>query len=351
MSGGRALGIGLVAAAAGITLLMLVWLMVSGASGGGFVLGLLLVFVLAGPLAGGGWYVLSRQPEEERSAIAFSRKQRVLDADRVFRSETSSTLRSLANDPALPARDLRMLADDLQNPAHGTGAWQDLVQLDDNGMQVLQRYDDLVRERVRRLRDHPETAQTGFRELRQAVDQREDLLIRGREQPGVSPTAMLTANTPLTSTAAFEQLAVRDAVTYDGSDYIVENLAAYFAEGRRWRLARLVPSRSEGSVLWLYVGPGATEIAMLHEIQPSADGTPQLDGAALAQVSSGTAVVDVTAGGRTTQGVLVAYQQFRDDNHIAVVEQWPDQVVRAYAGEPVRPSDVEVWPATAPPAV
>lgn len=338
----------MIAGAAGITLLMLAWLLVSGASGGGVVLGLLLLFVLAGPLAGGGWYVLSRQPEEERSAIAFGQKRRVLDADRVFRSETAGTLRSLANDPALPARELRLLADDLQNPSRGTGAWQDLVQLDDNGIQVLGRYDDLVRERVRRLRDHPETAQAGLRELRQAVDQREDLLIRGREQPGLAASALLSASAPPTSTAAFEHIGVRDAVTYEGDDFIVENVAAYFAEGRRWRLARLVSTGPDGSVHWLYIGPDPTDIAILHEIQAPADGAPQIAGATLAQVGSGTAVVDVTADGRKAQGVLVAYRQFRDENHLAVIEQWPDQVVRAYAGALIKPRDLEVWPATAP---
>jgi hypothetical protein len=54
----RLLGYGLLAGSAGIALLMLAWLMTSGVQAGGAVLGLLLLFVLAGPLAAGGYYVL-----------------------------------------------------------------------------------------------------------------------------------------------------------------------------------------------------------------------------------------------------------------------------------------------------
>jgi hypothetical protein len=343
-SGGRALGIGLLAGAAGVTLLLLAWLAVTGAAGGGIVLGLLLLLIIAGPLAGGGWYVLSRQPAEEQSAIAFGRKQRVLDSDRVFRSEIAGTLRSLASLPDLPASDLRMLADDLQNPAHGSAAWQDLVQLDDDGLDTLRRYDDLVRERVRRLRDHPDHAQTAFRELRRAVDQREDLLRRGRSLPDIGPTELLTVDGSTDAAAGLERIGLRDAVTLENTDYVVENVASYFAEGRRWRLARLVPTGGDASAVWLYVGPGATDIAVLGEVPPPADGPPQIAGAVLAEDGAGTAVVDVEAGPRSAQGVLVSYRRYRDAAHFALVEQWPDDVHRAYAGSLVKATSLELWP-------
>ncbi|MDQ3809022.1 MAG: hypothetical protein M3336_01900, partial [Chloroflexota bacterium] len=82
MPAGRALGTSLLAGAIGITALMLVWLMVSGARGGGIVLGLLLVLVLAGPLGAAGLYILGRQPVEERQAAEFASRQRIVEADR-----------------------------------------------------------------------------------------------------------------------------------------------------------------------------------------------------------------------------------------------------------------------------
>src|SRR5947209_17342773 len=234
-SGGRALGIGLLVAGGGIALLLVLWLLVSGVNSGGLVLGLLLIFVLAGPLVGGGWYVLSRQPAEQQQALAFSRKQGILDADRVFRAQTGGALRGLAENenPALPARDLRALADELQDSSHSSVAWQDLVQLDDSGIETLRRYDDLVRERVRRLRDEPADSQQAVRELRQAIDQREDLLLRGRVAADVAPSVLLTSNAAPAGTAQFEQIGLGDAVSRDGVNYVVENLAAYFAEGQR----------------------------------------------------------------------------------------------------------------------
>jgi hypothetical protein len=334
--GGRALGIGLLVAGGGIALLLVLWLLVVGVNSGGLVLGLLLIFVLAGPLAGGGWYVLSRQPAEQQQALAFSRKQHILDADRVFRAQTASALRSLAESSSLPAGDLRGLADELQDSSHSSIAWQDLVQLDDSGSETLRRYDDLVRERVRRLRDEPANAGQAVRELRQAIDQREDLLLRGRVAAEVAPSALLTTNAAPIGSPRFEQIGVADAVSRDGVNYVVENLAVYFAEGQRWRLARLVPTGPRGGVLWLYVGPGGLELALLEETE-----TPPN----LAKAGSGTAVADVRDQTHSVEGVLVQYERFRDGPQLGLVESWPDGSTRRYLGSVIKPDELEYWPA------
>jgi hypothetical protein len=348
MSGGRTLGIGLLAGAAGILVLLVGWLLVSGVAGGGIVLTLLLALVLAGPLAGAGWYILSRQPGEQRAEAAFLRKQRILDSDRVFRTQTAQALRGLATDPALPDRELTSIADELQDATHGSAAWQALVQLDDSDVDTLRRYDDLVRERVRRLRDEPQSGQQWLRELRRAVDQREDLLVRGRAAPGVDPSLLLTSDQPpALSRGGVEHISVGDAVSRDDANYVVENVAAYFAEGQRWKLARLVPTGPGAAVVWLYVSPGALEIALLEELGSPGDGPVSVGGNPLPEVASGTAVADVSGGTRTAQGVLVAYRRYRDTTHLAIVEHWPDQTIRAYGGSLIRPGDLEIWPASA----
>jgi hypothetical protein len=347
MSGGRALGIGLVAGAAAILLLLIGWLLVGGVAGGGIVLTLLLALILAGPLAGAGWYILSRQPEEQRAEAAFLRKQRILDSDRVFRAQTAASLRALATDPALPDRELRTLADELQDATHGSAAWRALVQLDDSDIDTLRRYDDLVRERVRRLRDEPQSGQQWLRELHHAIDQREDLLVRGRAAPGVDASLLLTTDAPPALSTGVEQISVGDAVSRDTTNYVVENIAAYFAEGQRWKLARLVPTGPDASVAWLYVGPGALEIALLNELPSPGEGPFIVGGAPLPEVASGTAVADVTGGSHTAEGVLVAYHRYRDNARLAIVEHWPDQNIRAYGGSLIRPSDLEIWPASA----
>jgi hypothetical protein len=346
VSGGRALGIGLLVGAGGIALLMLAWLTVGGVAGGGIVLVLLLTLILAGPLAGAGWYILSRQPAEQRAELDFARKQRILDSDRVFRAQTGGALRGLANDPALPDAQLRALADELQDATHGSAAWQALVQLDDGDLDTLRRYDDLVRERVRRLRDDPQSGDQWLRELRQAIDQREDLLLRGRAAPSVDPSRLLTSTPTAALNGGLEQIGVGDAVSRDTVNYVVENIAAYFAEGQRWKLARLVPSGPAAPVAWLYVGPAALDIALLDEMPSPGDGPVNVDGTLLPQVAAGTAVADVTGGSQTAQGVLVAYRRYRDSAHLALVEDWPDQTTRAYGGSLVKASDLEFWPAS-----
>src|SRR5438270_160293 len=67
---GRTLAYSLLGGAAILTLLMLAWLAVSGARGGGIVLGLILLVVLAGPLAVAGVVVLQRQPAEAAANAA-----------------------------------------------------------------------------------------------------------------------------------------------------------------------------------------------------------------------------------------------------------------------------------------
>jgi hypothetical protein len=314
------------------------------------VLTALLALILAGPLAGAGWYILSRQPGEQRAEAAFQRKQRILDADRVFRAQTAAALRNLATDPALPDRELRSLAEELQDATHGTAAWQALVQLDDGDIDTLRRYDDLVRERVRRLRDEPRSGQQWLRELRRAIDQREDLLVRGRAAPGIDPTLLLTGDAaPALASGAVEQIGVGDAVSRDdtNTNYVVENVAAYFAEGQRWKLARLVPSGPNAAVVWLYVGPGALELALLEELASADDGPPTLGGSPLPEVASGTAVADVSGASRSAEGVLVAYRRYRDTTRLALVEHWPDQTIRVYGGSLIKPGDLEIWPASA----
>ena len=93
----RMLGVSLLAGSAGIALLMLAWLMTSGVQAGGAVLGLLLLFVLAGPLAAGGYYVLVQGRAEHVKEQQFAGKRRILDADRLFRRELAARLRQLAN--------------------------------------------------------------------------------------------------------------------------------------------------------------------------------------------------------------------------------------------------------------
>jgi uncharacterized protein DUF4178 len=347
----RPLGYGLLAGAAGISLLMLIWLATSGAEAGGIVLGLLLVFVLAGPLAGAGWYVLARAGPEAAEERAFVGKRRVLDADRRFRREVASQLRQLVELPELPAAPLTRMAESLERGGQDDLAWYDTVQLDDAQAAVLAQYDDLVRERVRWLRDH--AGQGGapigeaVKDLEQALDQRTDLLVRGRHAPSVAPAVLLGATEPAADAAGLQALEVGDAVTHEGIDFVVEGVATAFSDGQTWKLAHLVPSSSEAAEHWLSVAPGGLEIAWLDSLAPPLTGAGQLvvDGHSLPLEGTRTATVRVTSKAGSADGELVTTWSYRSGAELGLVEQWPDDSVHAYGGRIMKPGALDVWPA------
>lgn len=359
MQGGRALGYGLIAAGAGVLVLMTAWLLVAGVNPGGIVLGLLLTLVIAGPLAGGGLYVLSRQPAEALAAATFESKRRILDQDRLFRRELAAELRQLARRPALPEARITELAEDLERKAYDSAEWYDVVQLDDTDTGTLRRYDDLVWEQARDLKRRADAAtpdasdlDRATRALEEALDQRRDLLLRGKRAATAAPGELLRAGPSQRGVEGLVRMGPGDAVTYEDADHVVEGVASYFAEGRGWKLARLVPAGVNAQPRWLYVGPDALVVALLDEVRLPAAGASQveLDGTMLNLESSGSATADIAAPGGNARGLLVSYWVYRGGDRLALFERWPDGSAPAYAGAVVSPLDLELWPAAVPPA-
>ncbi len=353
MNRNRTLGQLLLAGAVGVTVIILAWLAVSGAQGGGIVLGLLLLFVIAGPLAGAGWYVLSSGKDEAREEQTFTSKRKVLEADRAFRAELAAELRQLSRRPELPGPRLNEMAEDLERRTYEAPEWFDTVQLTDDDLATLKRYDDLVWERTRWLGAHGDEADAStraqaVRSLGEALDERRDLLLRGRRAPSVAPGALLRSGEPSRGRDVLAALSVSDAVTYAESDYVVQAVASYFGEGQTWKLVRLDPASPNASVEWLFVGPGALEVALLAELQGAQPGAPELVAGErrLKRTTSGTATVEVASTSGDAQAVLVSYWMYADGEGRGVLEQWPGGEVLAYQGQLVRPVDLQVWPAS-----
>jgi hypothetical protein len=346
----RLLGHGLLAGSAGIALLMLTWLMTSGVQAGGAVLGLLLLFVLAGPLAAGGYYVLVQGRAEHVKEQQFAGKRRVLDADRLFRRELAARLRQLAAVPGVPGQKLTSLAEIVDHSSQDESAWYDAIQLDDTQVALLRQYDDLVLERVRSLGDHASEPTTtlidAITQLQTAIDQRMDLLVRGRQAPAVAPTALLRAQAAAPEPVA--TLGLGDAISHDGVDYLVEGVVSSFSDGQTWRLLHLVPSGAGAAEHWLSVAPSGLELAWLDSIEAAmAPGGKHLAYAdtALPLVGERSATVQVETRTGSTPGVLVRSWTYRQGLLVAIVEQWPDGAVRVYAGHALDSRQLEVWPA------
>jgi hypothetical protein len=347
----RALGFGLLAGAGGITLLMLAWLATSGAQSGGIVLGLLLLFVLAGPLAAVGAYLAFGSRAEVAAEETFAGKRRVLEADRLFRRELSARLRQLADMPGVPADRLRRLAERADHTLADESAWYTAVQLDDAQIAALGHYDDLVWERVRWLTQHtteaPAVVVAAVDQLEQAVDERTDVLVRGRQAPRAAPAELLASTSSEHESRPVQDLTVGDAVSRDGVDYLAEAVATSFADGQTWKLVRLAPSGADGGERWLEIAPAGLDLAWLDQATaPSAPGAAQLG--PLVLVASGSATTTVATRTGTEPAVLIRTWRYRDANRVGLVQQWPDGALRAYIGTPIKPRDLDVWPATAP---
>jgi hypothetical protein len=145
---------------------------------------------------------------------------------------------------------------------------------------------------------------------------------------------------------AIQHLAPGDAVSSDGTDYVVEGMASYFAEGQGWKLLHLAPAGANANDRWLYVGPAGLELALLDETAPPAteDALP-FEGRDLPRVTRGTATVDVESQAGSARGVLVSFARYAAHSAMGLVERWPDGASHAYLGRCIKAMDLEVWPA------
>ena len=367
MQGNRALGLALIGAGAVLGGIMLLWVLVMLGDGrltpGGGVFGLFLVAVLGLPLIGGGLYVLSRGKREAAEAAEFSAQRRTLEADRLFRVEQAREIGQLARrvealggaETGLVANRLRDLVHDLEKPSYDSAAWYEAVEMGRVDHDLLRRYDDLLTDGVRLMAEQVgrlEQGEPAMPELRRLIQawerdhaRRSDLL-RGRPGSLVAPTDVLSAEAGRgsSSTEAVAALKVGDAVSRDGTDYLVETSISYFVSGRTAWLHRLASERDQG---WLYVGPGGLSLAWLTPtevaIEPGAASFVH-DGASCRLEESGLADADIrTRAGQETGGSVTTWRYVCADGQLLWVERWPDRT-RAYSGRSISPSDLEIWP-------
>jgi hypothetical protein len=298
-----------------------------------------------------GWYVLARATTDAVQERAFGSKQRVLAGDRQFRAKLVIQLRQLAVVPGFPGEQLERMADELAPAEHEEIARYDTIQLNDTQVAMLEQYDDLLWQRVRWLRDHADgraSASEAVDQLQRSLDQRSDLLTRGRQAPSIAPSILLAAPARLGS-AAVEALDVGDAVTFEGSDYVLESVATGFSDGQTWKLTHVVPSGAGATESWLSVAHGGLDVAWLESLAPTPlPGTIQMlvQGASLPVAASRSAITRVSTSDGTTPGVLVRTWSYQAGSLVGLVEQWPDSVVHAYGGRSVTPDPVQVWPAS-----
>jgi hypothetical protein len=349
-SSGRALGYGLLAGASGIAVLLIAWLIAGGAQAGGVVLGLLLMFAISGPLAGVGWYMIGRGRDEQAGEQTFAEKRRILDADRLFRRELAARVHGLQSKlSAQHAGSLQLISDAVKRGVPDESAWYSAVQLDATQLAELKRYEDLAWEQVAWLHGQTaasdDTIREALRELQRVVDRHADLLLRARQPAPIAPAALLRATSPAAD--GLVNIAPGDAVTRDGTDYVVDRIISSFADGQTAKLAHLAASGHGDADAWLSISPGGLEVAWLHTVAAPGLGAPSMvvDETMLKLEGSTASLVSIETSERSTSGVLVHTWRYGADDCVAHVEQWPDGSVVAYAGDIIRPRELDIWPA------
>lgn len=360
----RSIGTALIALGAALGVIAVGWLVANAASGilgpGGFVLGLFFLVLFIFPLVAAGFYVRRRAALQEAAAVSFEGRRRLLERDRIFRRtlerEARRTARLLeagaAEAPEEVAELLRRgreslegLAEEASQPV-GEADWLHAAALEARDERSIEGYDDLLLAGIRRIREEverlpgmqrPEAARELLELANSARRQftlRQDLLLRGRRLPPVSPLHLLRPEIPERRQVAPESLHPGGAVSRAAHDYLVTARIAYFAEGRSWCALVL---RGEEGERRLQVEPGASRALFMEPVDPG-----RLGGR-VAERGSASISIDSLSG--TADGIVVDYRLVESEGgQVGWWERWPEGE-RAYTGERVELREFEFWPA------
>ncbi len=360
---GRTLGTVLMITGAALAIVAVAWLGVNAASGdlepGGFVLGLFFLMLFILPLLLVGYYIRQRGAAEAVQESTFEDRCRLFERDRI----TRQTLRREATRAATvvgarlgqlegeSADLLRQTQQTLDGLAEGMAQpvaeadWLHAASLSAQDVRDKERYDDLLLAGLRRIQEtaggsgpmEPATAKA-LLELARSADRqfalRQDLLLRGRRLPSVSPIHLLRATIPERGQVDPESLRPGGAVSLDTADYLVTAHLTYFVEGRSWHGLVLRGEEGERRL----------------QLQPGADRALFMEAAALASLpdtveESGSASVSVDSLSGRAEGVVVDYRfNVGGADRVGWWERWPEGE-KGFAGQWILMSDLQFWPA------
>lgn len=267
---------------------------------------------------------------------------------------------------------LQRLTDRLRTASYGYAGWFMEPVIDERDLEQLIAFDRALAGGVERVREavdavaealnqalsaaspvggHPpefmtaiNTLNTVVDELNLRLDQRTQLLSKGKKLPPQELAKVLEAARP--AATAFEKelaaLRLNDAITVEDTDYLVTAQVAYSEDNRRWHACRLADGpeerwlRVEGEDVVLY------EPVDLEVPQPVPD-VLTLEDRTFKQVRAGTASATVEGPGGKRRGTI-RYWLYRDPEHRWLwIEAWDDGL-RVLQGEAVDPAFIRLWP-------
>jgi hypothetical protein len=311
--------------------------------------------------------------------MGYQSKERRRDADRVLRERLAtqySTLRDqltrimqnatnngqLNSLPTLEGANLQLqrFISRLQTAPSGYAGWFDAAQIQEADLDQLYQFDTTLAAGVDELKSALDTLSTAVKsktgvddatsalrdhldDLNARLDSREEFLARGkRPAPSASPLGALKAKAQPATANAFEQLKLNDAVSYDGTDYLVAGRIVYSVASGKFQ-AFLLHDRDNKR--WLRVGPN-DELAVTDEIQfnvpsPLPD-TLNYSGKSYKSAEQGAANVSVE-GASGSQSGAVNYTRYAADGGARLwVEDWGTET-KVQAGQVVDPLEVKLY--------
>lgn len=359
---GRTLGSVLLFAGIALGAVALAWLVTNVATGalqpGGFVLGLFFLMLLIMPLVLAGFFLRRRGAAETVEAASFDERRKLFERDRLFRqslqreatrtvvllgTKSSETREGISETLKLTQRSLERLSEEASQPI-AEADWLHAATLETQDALEVERYGDLLLAGLRRIRetvtgkitlDEPEAK--GLLDLARSVERqytlRQDLLIRGRKPPAVSPLHLLRAELPGDRQIVPELLEPGGAVSHEDRDYLVTAHVTYFDEGQEIHSLVL---RGEGGTRLLLARPGDNRVLFMEPVEISQ--LPEL------VEKSGTASVTIDSLTGKAEGVVVDYRLTVGlHGRLGWWERWPEGE-KAYAGQALRSSEFQFWP-------
>jgi hypothetical protein len=278
------------------------------------------------------------------------------DLDQLLASLRDATPERADRDTARAQRLLADVRDDLARPGYSSATWLETgAGLSPADLSSVRRYDDLLAGEVRRLAElgdrlasDPSSAGVlaeAAQLLAAHVAEREALFGRGKVAAALRPQEMLEAGArPRRQVEDPVSLSLEDAVSHDGSDYVVRGVLDYFGGGRRWRVYQLHDGKQER---WLDVRGEGTQLFWLERVAEPPDTLREainLAGVDYRQVERGAASVTLESAAGRQEGVLVEYRRFtaNADRDVLSIEDWPDGR-RTLAGRLEDRDDLQLW--------
>lgn len=300
-----------------------------------------------------------RQLRDELARQYAAQRERLTDIQR--RASDKALLSYLDNIERVNLK-LQRFIDRLRTASYGYAGWFDVAPVREAELQQLYTFDHALTAGVERVEsdvselsaavdagqdveEAVEALSSTVDGLNRRFDQRRDLLAEGKKVP---PNELREAlEVPAEPSPAFQglaDLAIDDALTYEGADYLVLAKVTYEMQGQ---MAYAYQLEDTGRARWLRVHPAREAVALYEviELDVGAEPSEQLDvsGKTFHQVDAGQAKAYIIGPGGRREGLVDYWLYASDAGEQLWIEAWGD-TVRAHRGWSVDVDQVQVWP-------